>query len=67
MTQKNLSEVDIAALVNNDVAFRTWTIVKFQSLDKDIAFIKRVLSPSIWATVLLAAAAIAELLIHSGH
>jgi hypothetical protein len=58
LTKSTLSEDDIAAIVKDDTAFRTWTMVKIVSLDKDLGFLKRVLSPSLWANVIMAIGAL---------
>lgn len=65
---KSLSQDEIAAIVNNETAFRTWAIVKIQSLEKDVSFIKKFLSPSIWAVIIMAIGALAEVLLRlAGH
>jgi hypothetical protein len=60
--ERELSPEDVAQIVKDDHAFKTWTIVSMVSQQKDIGFIKRYLSPSLWCNVVMAAGALVTVL-----
>jgi hypothetical protein len=66
---KALSQDDIAAIVKDDIAFRTWTIVNVVRLQSDLYYMRRILSPSLWCNVIMAAGAASTIiyLLIGGH
>ena len=68
MTNHDLSQDQIAKLLIDEPAFKMHVLLKLQSLDKDMIFLKKFLSPSIWALIIMAAGALIDLIARlQGH
>jgi hypothetical protein len=55
-----LKPEELQTLVNDDAAFRMWTINRLESVSADLRWFHRVLTPSLLLNIILGLGAVAE-------